>query len=148
MESSVFVKFLEKHFANLQKKNPRYSIRAFAKKLDMNPSTLNRVLSGKRAVTLKMAEKIFDHLDIPRQTRKRLFLSLAPNLEKSTDREENYTVLAPKEAALLGSWVHYALLALLDVKEIESDPAWLAIKIGANTQIQLSRYSYRRTHSQ
>ena len=55
--------------------NPKYSLRAFAASLKLSPSFLSKVLSGKRSLTLKTANKILPSLDLSPQE-KESFLHL------------------------------------------------------------------------
>ena len=46
----IYISKLKKTLAISQKENPSYSLRAFAKKLDMHSATLSMVLNGKRSI--------------------------------------------------------------------------------------------------
>lgn len=56
---------IRSQFARLQSKNPAFSLRAFALKLDISPSAFSEIMSGKRKISKKMAVKILErmHLD-------------------------------------------------------------------------------------
>lgn len=45
-------------------KNPRYSLRAFARSLGIDPGDLSRVLSGKGKLSLRMGSKIASELGL------------------------------------------------------------------------------------
>lgn len=55
---------IRSHFAQLQRKNPAFSLRAFALKLDISASALSEILSGKRKVSKKMAVKLLERMAI------------------------------------------------------------------------------------
>lgn len=49
---------LETEFARRRRVNPRYSLRAFARSVEIEHSTLSQLLRGKRAMTWKSIRKI------------------------------------------------------------------------------------------
>ena len=49
---------LEKEFARRQQVNPRYSLRAFAKSVDLEHSTLSQLMRGRRRMTWKSIQAI------------------------------------------------------------------------------------------
>lgn len=53
---------IRSEFEILQRKNPAYSMRAFAKKLQLSPSALSEIISGKRKISKKMALRILDRM--------------------------------------------------------------------------------------
>ncbi|MGH1469518.1 MAG: helix-turn-helix domain-containing protein, partial [Bdellovibrionales bacterium] len=55
---------LKKEYAGKKGRNPAYSLRAFAKHLGLSPGTLSELISEKRPVTLKTAQKVLGRLDI------------------------------------------------------------------------------------
>lgn len=60
--SEKIVEILKNELLTIQKANPAYSLRAFAKRLKISPSSLSAILSGKRPLTKKNAERILRSL--------------------------------------------------------------------------------------
>src|SRR5690606_34182834 len=56
-----------------QSKNPKYSLRAFARDLGVHASDLSKVLTGKRLMAIRTAIQLVKHLDWD-EPRKRRFL--------------------------------------------------------------------------
>lgn len=54
--------FLQDELVRRCKKNPRFSLRAFARTLAIEPSALSKILHGKRALTPKMLQRIATQL--------------------------------------------------------------------------------------
>ena len=52
------------YFEIAQEKNPSFSLRAFAKKLDLSPGLLSQLLNGKKEITYETALKLVDRLKI------------------------------------------------------------------------------------
>lgn len=72
-----------------QEMNPKYSLRAFAKKLSLSPSKVSEVLSGKKRLSVERVEEIAGVLNLS-STEKELFI-LSARIESSSkkiDREE------------------------------------------------------------
>src|SRR4051812_37048819 len=59
-------------------KNPSFSIRAFAKRLGVSPTTLSLLLSGRRRISPKLAASLVDRLDLS-PAEARALLSLFPS---------------------------------------------------------------------
>jgi uncharacterized protein (TIGR02147 family) len=55
-------KYLKDDFERRKSRNDKFSIRAFAKKLDINAGTVTRILSGKRNISENTAEKLIKYL--------------------------------------------------------------------------------------
>ena len=64
METNNFRTCLQNELINRCEKNPNYSLRAFAKSLDIGPSALSQIVRGKRKLTKKMTLRLADRLDI------------------------------------------------------------------------------------
>lgn len=61
---SLTSEFLKSEFTKRKTKNPNFSVRAFARWLELSPAQVSQVMSGKRPLTLKALEKINKKLDI------------------------------------------------------------------------------------
>jgi uncharacterized protein (TIGR02147 family) len=55
---------LKNQLQKRQKMNPRYSLRAFAKKLEISPSKVSEIISGKKRLSAERAEDIAQRLDL------------------------------------------------------------------------------------
>jgi len=62
-----FRSFLQNELEKRCKKNPRFSLRAFARTLEVEPSALSKILHGKRALTPKMLMRMASQLGLPTQ---------------------------------------------------------------------------------
>jgi plasmid maintenance system antidote protein VapI len=62
-----FRSFLQNELDKRCKKNPRFSLRAFARTLEVEPSALSKILHGKRALTPKMLMRMANQLGLPEQ---------------------------------------------------------------------------------
>lgn len=84
-------------------KNPRYSLRAFARDLDLDSSGIHRVLLGKTGLSLKAASQIAGRLQMPSLNAKQFMDSVAmeqiTHAVQETDPKpacENFIILTKK----------------------------------------------------
>lgn len=59
-----FRTFLEEELARRNQNYPRYSLRAFARELDVDSSFLSKILNGKRTVTLRTIRMFGERLNL------------------------------------------------------------------------------------
>ncbi|MDO9181199.1 MAG: TIGR02147 family protein [Bacteriovorax sp.] len=122
-ERAIFRFWLQRKFNERCKKNARYSLRAFAKNLDIDPSSLSQILSGKR----KLSKKIIHNICLK--------LSATPTdfqrfgLLKRESNLENYFQISLDKFSVISEWHHYAILELTFVSGFKSDPKWIAKKL-------------------
>lgn len=138
---------LKEELARRIKANSRYSLRSFAKYLDINPSTLSRVLSGEKRLGLELSKKIAARLDLsPKEAREFLFSIAEAYQDKSVKRKKSDVKellksktmktlerdLTPEVFKIISDWYHYAILQLAETENCKNDPAWLARKLNIN----------------
>ncbi len=134
------------NLSQIQMKNPGFSLRAYAKKLELSPSALSEILNGKRKISEKMAVRIFQRMNLaPEATQpvlnlfgnKKQDLDFIENTTEETDTPANidFLRLSSDQFNLIAEWQHFAILSLLETKNCKSDIAWIAKKLGIS-QIQ------------
>lgn len=64
-KNSDFRQYLEDELARRSQNSPRYSLRAFARHLDVDSSFLSKILNGKRTVTLRTIRMFGERLNMP-----------------------------------------------------------------------------------
>lgn len=118
-ERRKFRLWLQQCFTERCKRNPRYSLRAFARNLEVDPSTLSQVLSGKRALSKVAMETWASKLSARAQDLQ--FLS-------------SYVPMQVDTFAAISDWYHYALLELTCVSGFEDDPKWIAKRLSITVE--------------
>lgn len=109
----MILEHLKTEFAKRSEKNPSYSLRAFARSLKLDSSTLSALLSGKRALSYKTALKLVGELDLPLEEQKTLLLN---SMMLNAKQEPNgFTELEENEFEMIAGWEHYAILSLLEL---------------------------------
>ena len=109
---------LKRTFADRCRKNPSYSLRAFSRSLSMDSSTVSAILNGKRPLTLKTARKIVEGLNISNPVEAQTLLIETLTASK-VPTEAGYTEMALEQAEAVASWEHFAILALLEIKDFK-----------------------------
>ncbi|MDZ4662828.1 MAG: DUF4423 domain-containing protein [Pseudomonadota bacterium] len=97
------------------RKNPKYSLRAFAKALDMDHSLLSKVVRGQRPLGKKLSRKLQAQL----------------GWTDSQGREfgANYHTIPSDHFSLIADWYHFAIFELTSVLGFRADPKWIAQKL-------------------
>ena len=122
--------FLRDCLADRVINNPTYSLRAFARDLDMAPSMLSQTIAGKRNLSQSSAFKITEKLGM-RDKEKKFFLLLleyktSRNLEHKYLVLDRLTQLKPKKYKqmnlsidnfrVISQWYHYPILELTEIQ--------------------------------
>ncbi len=109
----MLLELLEKTFADRCRKNPQYSLRAYARSLGMDSSTLSALLRRKRPLTPKTARRLVDKLGVASPVQARtLLLSVMGSQAEAAAAE--YGELDLEVAEMISSWEHFAILAYLE----------------------------------
>jgi len=131
------------HFEFRKKRNAKYSLRAFARDLNIQVSQLSRVLAGKQDLSAATARTVCDAIYTKRIER-RAFMDLflaqtSDKLEMDPVRlrtiqsllfHDQKTFLEALENPALEDWFCLPLLDLLTLEEHPSDPSGIADQLG------------------
>jgi hypothetical protein len=120
------VEWLRDEFSRRVARNSHYSLRAFAKQLQINSGPLSEILAKKRNLSLSMARRITDRLMFTPTERER-FLSLLADPVASPGQ---YKTLEDDSFRVISDWTHFAILSLLETKGAHSDPRWVSGRLG------------------
>jgi uncharacterized protein (TIGR02147 family) len=125
--------FLQEELLRRCKKNPRFSLRAFARTLDVEASSLSKILNGKRTLTKKMLHRLCSQLGLgPDQVQEfEERLPPAPAGRQGATAgmpiaREDYQQVSADIFNVIADWYHYAILELITVRGFEPTPAWIA----------------------
>jgi len=135
-------KLLNTKYEEMRAKNAAFSLRAFARRLDVSPSTLTRVLNGERSVSRPLAEHICEKLVLDPQERADVLDTFPSNRRyrkestkiNSTETDPSYLQLSADQFRIIGEWYHFGILSLLKTKGFKNDPEWIAGRLGISTR--------------
>lgn len=112
-------------------KNPRYSLRLFAKRLGLAPSTLSDILNRRKNLSVGRAKEVSELLGLNEQQQKQFDLSVewhaARSIEQKRKIEDRLRALLKKSPdqdlsvdhfRLISDWVHMAIVELTDACRI------------------------------
>ncbi len=119
--------WLENLIAEKIKRNPQFSLRAFARMVDVSPAVLSRILSGKRKLTFNLATRIADALVLGPVERETLYsFFLGSSLEEKTEEEKVQKELSIDCFNAMKEWYHYGITQLLYIEFFKEDSKWIA----------------------
>lgn len=113
-------KFLQDEYERRSSRNSQYSMRAFAKDLDISKSSLHNVLAGKRGLAPKSLDKVFERLRISEKEKIELFAL--------TDEEHH--LLPEEDFSQIYHWWYFAILSLCNVLPAKACPKWISNNLG------------------
>lgn len=125
---------LNQELAERSRKNPRYSLRAFARSLDLSSSALSSLLNHKRPLTPKTAKRILDHLDWDERKKATLLMEMI-GARSPESASLPLKAIDPSEIELVSQWEHYAILALLRTRRFRSEVSWIAAYFNLSTGV-------------
>lgn len=118
--------------------NPRYSMRSFARALEMDVAALSRVLAYKQSVSPKTASRLAQKLNL-NPSEKDFFLNsvLEDQKMRSLYKSPEKSGASSMPSALdhdifrvLSELHHFSILMLSTTDDFQSDPRWIAKRIG------------------
>ncbi len=123
-----FKDFLRDEFEKKIKSNPRYSLRSFAKHLDIDPSFLSKIFKGQRKITGKFLVNICAHLGVSPKD-----FSDFRKGKKVYQFKELKNIPSPQLFELdqdqfksIADWYHYAILELTKISSFQPSAAWIS----------------------
>ena len=126
---------LREYLLEVQRKNPSFSLRALAKRIQLSPSAVSEILNGKRKVSQEMAEKILKNIGCDLQEQYRLLSLFNTDMQQKSFIEDNYLKLTADQFRLIADWYHFAILSLAETEDFRADPLWIAKRLGINLPV-------------
>jgi uncharacterized protein (TIGR02147 family) len=134
---TYYVRFLKEGLSRRQRTNPRYSLRSYARDLDVHPATLSQVFKGRRPLPLKDSRKVTLKLGLsPREQTlfmESLFQSKTKLDDIRIDPNDERFMLDESHFKVIAEWEHYAVLTLFDTEGFEPLTSAIALRLGIST---------------
>ena len=128
-EKTSFRLWLQRQFTERCKRNSRYSLRAFAKFLSIDHSSLSQILSGKRPVSKKSVQAICEKLSASPQDLQSFGL-----IKTNQAVDADYMQMSLDTFAVISDWYHIAILELTFVSRFIADAKWISKKLSITTE--------------
>lgn len=138
----VLQKTLSDRFADLRFKNPNFSLRAFANKLDISPAALSEIMRGKRRASEKLTYRLIERLQL---SPKEASSVLGRDEEQGIlpfHRPRPMIELSEESFQIVSDWYYFAILSLAETDEFEGSSSWIASRL--NLQIDVAAAALAR----
>lgn len=123
---------LKEAFSEKQRVNAHYSMRAFSRDLEIDSSSLGKIMRGERAFPLKKASTIIKKLKlspIEEQLFNQSVGKKQASLEEIIVEEDKRFLLDESYYKVISEWEHYAVLELFELDGFEVSLASIASKL-------------------
>lgn len=112
-----FREALREHFSEFQRKNSSYSLRAFAKKLDVDQSYLTKFMKGERNFSIRSLIRLGGEMGMTPLTINK-FLGVQQQSEANSE-ERAKARLQDDQFKMISEWPHLAILEAFKLKDFE-----------------------------
>ena len=121
---------LKDSYEERKSRNSAYSLRAFARYLEIDATDLSKVLNGKKKPGKKLSTRLLDKLGTSPEDQD-VIISNSVSLSKlkpSTDKD--FTQLSNDQFKFMSKWQYFAILELLETKDVIHETSWIAKRLG------------------
>jgi uncharacterized protein (TIGR02147 family) len=130
LRNKDFKSLLQEELLVRCRKNPSYSLRSFAKYLDISHSALTEMLNGKRKITPKSMEKLGLVLGLSIEEIVNFQKTIRENQSENLKQKASYQQLTIDQFAIISDWTHYAILELIKIKNFPHTAHHIAKALG------------------
>ncbi|MBI3789711.1 MAG: TIGR02147 family protein [Gemmatimonadetes bacterium] len=123
--------FLRETLAARCARNPRYSLRAFARQLGTDHSTLSQILRGRRPLAVRTIARFSEKLRLPDSARDRFIVAERTQRRHAASAPARLERLGRELSTLLSDWRHFAILELTRLDAFTPDSRWIARVLGS-----------------
>jgi uncharacterized protein (TIGR02147 family) len=120
-------KYLLQEFERRSQSNPNYSLRAFARDLEIHSGTLSSILKQRRTVGAKVLSHLLKKLPLTAMEKKKILSELIASPSVSS---ENFPVIDEESLSIIKDWEHYAIMAYLQLRKAKKTPLDIAKALG------------------
>ena len=128
-----FTDFLREDFVQRCRQNSGYSLRTHAKKLEVDPSALSKILRGMRRPSMNTKLKMIDKLKLSPHMRN-IASELAEIPEEKQTSTEKLREFQEDTFNVIQDWYHYAILELVDLRDFKPSVKWIANKLAISPE--------------
>lgn len=142
-----YIEILRREWERRNRRNSRYSMRAFAQMLRIDHSILSMIFSGKRIPSKQDAARLPAALKLGPDETTAFLQSIAETkrsrrlekLNRDYGKQSPLSSMDPREIStdafsVLSEWYWAPVAALTQVKGAQSDPAWIAQQLGISEE--------------
>ena len=116
---------LKNNFEERRRKNRRFSLRAYAKFLEIDAPTLSKIFSHQKKPGIRLTKRLADKLGLdPKKQR-----SLMGGAGGRNPQDRDFRYVESDQFQAMSRWYYNALLEILELKNFSDDPVWIASKL-------------------
>lgn len=144
MQYTTYHDLLDEEFERRKQLNNSYSLRAFARDLDISAPRLSHILNRKEGLSVKSAEGIANNLSLSEKQKNwfcysvgslhaRSFkerLSFEKKIEHYKSEAKVFSEIQLEYFKVIADWYHFAILELTYLNDFQNDSKWIANKLG------------------
>jgi uncharacterized protein (TIGR02147 family) len=119
---------LKKTFEERRSRNPLYSLRSFARDLEVSVTALSDVLTAKRNFSKKNARKIIEKLHWSPLEQKSFLESI--NSAPLSKTEEKILKMQDDQFKFISEWYYLPILNLAKIENNKASPKWISGRLG------------------
>ncbi len=133
-DSADFIAYLKSELSRRTENNPSYSLRAFARALEVSPSFLSKLLRRQRALTGRTLHAMAHRLAVaPPQLRQFDEWQRAKCRDSAASEEfDGFEPLQLLHFEMLSDWIHYAILELIEIRSFRLSATTVARSLGVD----------------
>jgi uncharacterized protein (TIGR02147 family) len=120
--------FLQAELVRRCKNNPNYSLRSFARSLNINHGALSRILRGERNPSQKVFLALAQALNL--STTEIADFDQPSKRTSMKNSKEGFRDLSMDSFTAMSEWYHDAILELMRLEHFQTDPKWIAKSLG------------------
>src|SRR5688572_7582973 len=121
------VEHLQTELTRRCQQNPGYSLRAFARFLQIESSALSKILRRRRVMTPATASKLCQRLALDPRTKE---IYLQQSSEAKSTAASAYQTIPYETYQVMAQWYHFAIMELVALKSFEPNSKWIARALG------------------
>ncbi|MGE3608126.1 MAG: TIGR02147 family protein [Bacteriovoracaceae bacterium] len=144
MQYSSYHDLLNEEFERRKMVNSSYSLRAYARDLNLPAPRLSQILSKKQGISIEIAEDISKKLKFD-ESKKQWFCSSVGALHSRSFKErikfkekvqhykseaKHFSEIHLEYFRVIAEWYHFAILELTYLQDFQNDPIWIANILG------------------
>ncbi len=134
--SLLLIDTLRTELERRKSKNSRYSLRAFARDLEISPSHLVLILDQKRKLSPVSAIRMMDRLQLTPSHSEKIMVEIFPAdtsdcvRVRAVSAKSKLPIESEKALDSLTEWWHFAIFSLSGIERFVGTPEWIASQLG------------------
>lgn len=137
LETKTPSEMLRFAFEQKRQRNPRYSLRAFAKQLDIDPSSLSKILSGKRKFPphkLRLLAEMFFENDHDKITFFKKVLDEGTRRNAQRSSLKTFELTEKEHSNIIVDWEYFAVLNVIQLEDFTHELSWISKRLGISLE--------------